>query len=197
MITTTTQKIATVLAVLVVIAAAGGIAQAATSKPSGMSQAEYRALMARSAGLNERYRLGAWKGVPEGLSPAEYRALTLRSEALNKQYGLGKWSAAAKTNVSTHGFAWGAFGIGAVAMLGLRPGRRRGRRQPAWPRSPSRQHLVAAPQRANIAPGFPGFGRGRCRLSMRFRAGCYPSARPQSRLFACASSRRAWIAESL
>ena len=119
MITTTTQKIATLLAVLVVLAAAGGIAQAATSKPSGMSQAEYRALMARSAGLNERYRLGAWKGVPEGLSPAEYRALTLRSEALNKQYGLGKWSAAAQTHVPTRGFSWGAFGIGAVAMLGL------------------------------------------------------------------------------
>ena len=63
-------------AALVVLAAASGIAQAATSKPSGMSQAEYRALMARSAGLNERYRLGAWKGVPEGLSPAEYRALS-------------------------------------------------------------------------------------------------------------------------
>jgi len=117
MITSAIQKIATVLAVLVVLAAAGGIAQAATSKPSGMSQPEYRALMARSAGLNERYRLGVWKGVPEGLSPAEYRALTLRSEALNKQYGLGKWSAA--KNVSTRGFAWGAFGIGAVAMFGL------------------------------------------------------------------------------
>ena len=61
MITTTSQKIATVLAALVVLAAAGGIAQAATSKPSGMSQAEYRGLMARSAGLNERYRLGAWR----------------------------------------------------------------------------------------------------------------------------------------
>ena len=119
MITTTSQKIATLLAVLVVLAAAGGIARAATSKPSGMSQAEYRALMARSAGLNERYRLGVWKGVPEGLSPAEYRALTLRSEALNKQYGLGKWSAAAQTHVPTRGFSWGAFGIGAVAMLGL------------------------------------------------------------------------------
>lgn len=119
MITTTSQKIATVLAALVVLAAASGIAQAATSKPSGMSQAEYRALMARSAGLNERYRLGAWKGVPEGLSPSEYRALTLRSEALNKQYGLGKWAASAQAQVSTHGFAWGAFGIGAVAMLGF------------------------------------------------------------------------------
>lgn len=137
MITTTSQKIATVLAALVVLAAAVGMAQAATSKPSGMSQAEYRALMARSAGLNERYRLGAWQGVPEGLSPVEYRALTLRSEALNKQYGLGKWSAAAQTHVSTQGFAWGAFGIGAVAMLGLVllaggaiVGNRRGREAP-------------------------------------------------------------------
>ena len=137
MITITSQKIATVLAALVVLAAAGGIAQAATSKPSGMSQAEYRALMARSAGLNERYRLGAWQGVPEGLSPVEYRALTLRSEALNKRYGLGKWSAAAQTHVSTQGFAWGAFGIGAVAMLGLVllaggaiVGNRRGREAP-------------------------------------------------------------------
>jgi hypothetical protein len=44
----------------------------------------------------------------------------LRSEALNKQYGLGKWSNASSiSTVSTHGFAWGAFGIGAVAMLGL------------------------------------------------------------------------------
>jgi hypothetical protein len=138
MITTTSQKIAAALAALV-LAAAGGIAQAATSKPSGMSQAEYRALMARSAGLNERYRLGAWQRVPEGLSPAEYRALTLRSEALNKQYGLGKWSAAAQTQVSTHGFAWGAFGIGAVAMLGVVllaggvvVGSRRGREAPRF-----------------------------------------------------------------
>ena len=137
MITNTTQKIATVLAALVVLAAAGGIAQAATSKPSGMSQAEYRALMARSEGLNERYRVGAWKGVPEGMSPDEYRALMVRSEALNKQYGLGKWSAAAQTHVSAHGFAWGAFGIGAVAMLGLIllaggvvVGNRRGRQAP-------------------------------------------------------------------
>lgn len=137
MITTTTRKIATVLAALVVLAAAVGMAQAATSKPSGMSQAEHRALMARSAGLNERYHLGAWQGVPEGLSPAEYRALTLRSAALNKQYGLGKWSAAAQTHVSTQGFAWGAFGIGAVAMLGLVllaggaiVGNRRGREAP-------------------------------------------------------------------
>jgi len=85
-----------------------------------MSKAEYRALVLRSEGLNEKYRLGAWKGVPQGMSPQEYRALMFRGEALNRQYGLGEWSNASSiSTVSTHGFAWGAFGIGAVAMLGL------------------------------------------------------------------------------
>jgi hypothetical protein len=45
----------------------------------------------------------------------------IRSEALNKHYGLGKWSksATARATTSMSGFSWGAFGIGAVAMLGL------------------------------------------------------------------------------
>jgi hypothetical protein len=118
MITKQTHRIAAVLAAIVALAAVTGVAQAA--RPAGMSKAEYRALVLRSEGLNEKYRLGAWKGVPQGMSPQEYRALMLRSEALNKQYGLGKWSNASSiSTVSTHGFAWGAFGIGAVAMLGL------------------------------------------------------------------------------
>jgi hypothetical protein len=90
--------------------------------PQGMTPAEYRALTLRSEALNQKYHLGSWKGVPQGMTPAEYRALTLRSEALNKQYGLGKWSApssARSPSGSTDGFSWGAFGIGAVAMLGL------------------------------------------------------------------------------
>jgi hypothetical protein len=118
MITKQTHRIAAVLAAIVALAAVTGVAQAA--RPAGMSKAEYRALVLRSEGLNEKYRLGAWKGVPQGMSPQEYRALMLRSEALNKQYGLGRWSNASSiSTVSTHGFAWGAFGIGAVAMLGL------------------------------------------------------------------------------
>ena len=118
MITKQTHRIAAVLAAIVALAAVSGVAQAA--RPAGMSKAEYRALVLRSEGLNEKYRLGAWKGVPQGMSPQEYRALMLRSEALNKQYGLGRWSNASSiSTVSTHGFAWGAFGIGAVAMLGL------------------------------------------------------------------------------
>jgi len=121
MFTSTTQKIATLLAALAVVAAATGIAQAATSKPAGMSQAEYRALTIRGNALNEKYRLGEWKNVPQGMTPAEYRALMIRGEALNKQYGLGKWSTSSSipTVAVSHGFAWGAFGIGAVAMLGL------------------------------------------------------------------------------
>ena len=57
-----------------------------------MSKAEYRALVLRSEALNQKYRLGQWKGVPQGMTPSEYRALVIRGEALNKQYGLGKWS---------------------------------------------------------------------------------------------------------
>ena len=117
MITKQTHRIAAVLAAIVALAAVTGVAQAAT--PAGMSKAEYRALVLRSEGLNEKYRLGAWKGVPHGMAPQEYRALMLRSEALNKQYGLGKWSTASTRTSSIQGFSWGAFGIGAVAMLGI------------------------------------------------------------------------------
>jgi hypothetical protein len=117
-----THRIAAVLVAIVALAAVTSVAQAATSRPTGMSKAEYRALVIRSEALNEKYRLGNWKRVPQGMTPAEYRALMIRSEALNKQYGLGKWSTATAVRTpagSTHGFSWGAFGIGAVAMLGI------------------------------------------------------------------------------
>ena len=91
MITTTSQKIATVLAALVVLAAVGGIAQAATSKPSSMSQAEYRALNLRSEALNEKYGLG------------ERTAAAVASQPTDQPPG----------------FAWDAFGIGAAVMFGL------------------------------------------------------------------------------
>jgi hypothetical protein len=90
--------------------------------PVGMTPAQYRAMQIRGEALNKQYGLGAWKGVPEGMTPPQYRALKIRGEALNKKYGLGRYSAAAATQASTgnsHGFDWGAFGIGAVAMLGL------------------------------------------------------------------------------
>jgi hypothetical protein len=118
MISRQTHRIAVVLAAIVALAAVTGVAQAA--RPAGMSKAEYRALMLRSEGLNEKYRIGEWKSMPQGMTPQEFRALMLRSEALNKQYGLGKWSKASSTSTAaTHSFSWSAFGIGAVAMLGL------------------------------------------------------------------------------
>jgi hypothetical protein len=87
----------------------------ASSKPSRMTKAEYRALMLRSQALNEKYGLG------QGMTKAEYRALTLRSEALNKKYHLGSWavSPASTTGSTGGGFAWSAFGIGAATMLGV------------------------------------------------------------------------------
>ncbi len=121
-ISSTAQRIAAVVVAIAALAAGNGVAQGATSRPAGMSKAEYRALIIRSEALNQKYRLGEWKSVPQGMTPAEYRALMIRSEALNKQYGLGKWSTATAARTatgSTHGFSWGAFGIGAVAMLGL------------------------------------------------------------------------------
>ena len=121
-ISSTGRSITTVLAVIVILATVGGVGRAAASRPAAMSKAAYQSLAIRSAGLDEKYRIGAWKGVPRGMTLAAYRALAIRSEALDKHYGLGKWktaSVARTRSVSTHEFSWGAFGIGAVAMLGL------------------------------------------------------------------------------
>ncbi len=86
----------------------------ASSKPAGMTKAEYRALMLRSQALNEKY------GVARGMTKPEYRALMLRSEALNKKYHLGAFAVSKPTVVAgADGFAWSAFIIGVAAALGL------------------------------------------------------------------------------
>ena len=121
-IASTIGRIAAVLATVSALTALAGVAQAGTSRPPSMSQAEYQALMLRSEALNQEYGLGPQSAVPQGMTSAEYRALMLRSEALNQEYGLGKQKAAAVTSQptnSTRGFAWGAFGIGAAVMFGL------------------------------------------------------------------------------
>jgi hypothetical protein len=121
-VTRTTKGIAAVFAAIVALTVLASVAQAAHSRPTGMTKAEYRALVLRSEALNEKYRLGEWKGVPAGMTPSQYRALEIRSEALNKIYGLGQGNASTASQTSsgsTDGFGWGAFGIGAVAMLGL------------------------------------------------------------------------------
>ena len=121
-ISSTGQRITVVLAAIAVLATVGGIARATASRPTGMSKAAYQSLAIRSAALDEKYRIGAWKGVPQGMTLPAYRALAIRSEALDKRYGLGtsKTASVARTgSVSTRAFSWGAFGIGAVAMLGF------------------------------------------------------------------------------
>ena len=121
-IATTIGRSAAVLATVTALTALSGVAQAATSKPTSMSKAEYRALMLRSEALNQKYGLGPQRAVPQGTTAAANRALMLRSEALNQMHGLGKQTAAAvasQPTSSSRGFAWGAFGIGAAVMFGL------------------------------------------------------------------------------
>jgi hypothetical protein len=96
--TTTTQKhrIAALLSVIGALLILGGTAQAATSKPARMSNAEYRALMLRSKALNEKYHLGTYSEAAQGTAAAARRALLLRSQALNEKYHLGTYSEAAQ-----------------------------------------------------------------------------------------------------
>jgi hypothetical protein len=87
----TIGRIAAVLATVGALTALAGVAQAQTSRPSGMSPGEYQALMIRSEALNQEYGLGTH-------APA-----AVTSQPTNP----------------TRGFAWGAFGIGAATMFGL------------------------------------------------------------------------------
>jgi hypothetical protein len=87
--TTRKHRIAALLSVIGALLVLGGTAQAASSKPAAMSNAEYRALMIRSQALNDRYGLGWPAPKPELMTAAEFRALMIRSQALNDKYGLG------------------------------------------------------------------------------------------------------------
>ena len=81
-----------VVAVIGTLLVLVGQAQAGSARPTGMSKAEYRALMIRSQALNAKYGLGGSRVVA---SPRP--AVT----------------------VGRSGFDWGDFGIGAAAMLGF------------------------------------------------------------------------------
>jgi hypothetical protein len=119
-ISRTTYRIGAIAGTIGVALALAAPLQASSSKPAGMSKAEYRALMLPSEALNKRYHLGAYR-LPQNMTAAEYRALMLRSEALNKKYHPGSWAVSpASTTVSTgSGFAWSAFGLGSAAMLSV------------------------------------------------------------------------------
>jgi hypothetical protein len=122
-IPTPSRGIAVVVALIGTMLVLVGSAQSGSARPSGMSKAEYRALMLRSEALNEKYGLGASAAKPAAMTWPEYRALMLRSKALNAKYGLGGSHATAAPRraitIAQGGFAWSDFGLGAAAMLGL------------------------------------------------------------------------------
>ena len=133
-ISQTTLRIGAFLGTIGAIVVLAASAQAATSKPAGMSQPEYRALMIRSEALNKRYGNAVSRLTPQQfkevyqaganrMAPQEFAALGARSEALNRRYGLDRTSQPTKVvgqpTGAVNGFGWGVFGIGAAAMLGL------------------------------------------------------------------------------
>ena len=130
-ISQTMLRIGTVLGAVVVLVSS---AQAATTRPAGMSQPAYRALMIRSEALNTLYGNAVTRLSPQQfagyyhaganlMTPQAFAALVARSEALNRQSELDRTDQ--PTNVvhqptgSANGFDWADFGIGAAAMLGL------------------------------------------------------------------------------
>jgi hypothetical protein len=117
--TSRTHRIAALLSVISAFLILGGTGQAATAKPSAMSNAEYRALILRSEALNKTYHLGTYDRAPQGTTATANQALMLRSSALNKRYHLGAFASAAPAATAGEGFSWSAFGIGSAAMLGL------------------------------------------------------------------------------
>jgi hypothetical protein len=111
----TIKQISQMFAVVTAISALLLLASpaSASSKPAGMTKAEYRALMLRSQALNDQYGLG------HRMTKAEYRALMLRSEALNREYHLGAFAVTKPAVVAkSDSFAWGDFAIGSAATLG-------------------------------------------------------------------------------
>ena len=87
----------------------GGLAYKASSRPAGMSQAEYRALMLRGAALNARY------GNPlTDMSPRQFRAAYLAGIA----YANGVSSSADRsTDSSGSTFDWRYAGIAALGAM--------------------------------------------------------------------------------
>jgi hypothetical protein len=136
-ISQTTSGIGAVLATVATIGAIvvlASSAQAATSRPAGMSQPAYRALTIRSEALNTLHgnavtRLspqrftGLYQAGANRMAPQEFAALVARSAALNRQYRLERTSqpttVVEQPTGSSNGFDWGDFGIGAAAMLGI------------------------------------------------------------------------------
>jgi hypothetical protein len=130
----TTLRIGAVLGTIGATVVLAASAQAATSRPAGMTEAAYRALVIRSEALNKRYGNAVTRLSPQQfeelyraggnrMAPQALVALVTRSEALDRRYGLDPTSQLTKVvreaTGSGNAFDWGDFGIGAAAMLGL------------------------------------------------------------------------------
>ena len=87
---------------------------------SGMTKAEYRALMLRSEGLNQKYGVVQVKGenfYARGLATAPDDAVPVKGENYFAN-GLPKQAPAVDSSNTTD-FAWGDVGFGIAALLGL------------------------------------------------------------------------------
>ncbi len=133
-ISQTTLRIGTGLGTIGAIVLLAAPAQAESSKPAGMSQPAYRALVIRSESLNKLYGNAVTRLSPQQfkklyqadanrMAPQAFAALAARSEALDRRYGLNRPSqptrVVGRQADSGNGLDWGDFGIGAAAMLGL------------------------------------------------------------------------------
>jgi hypothetical protein len=98
------NKLAIIGVVAAGLAVPMAVAQGAASKPTGMSQAEYRALMIRSQGLNQR------SGVSVSVKGENYYARGLPASD-------GSTSGPASSTAIE--FQWGDAGIGAAGVLGF------------------------------------------------------------------------------
>ena len=97
----------------------------AWAQPPGMTKAEYRALMLRSEGMNQRYGLGQYSqqaindklgeiGAWAVSSPQQTNTKPLVSEKL-----AGLNLSSTSTNTSGDGFDWSDAGIGAALAFGF------------------------------------------------------------------------------
>ena len=93
----TASRLVIVLGTLAAFVALASSAQASSTKPAGVTRAEYAAVLARSEALNETYsnaltRLSPerfatlWKAGGARLEPQELVALITRSKGLNHMY---------------------------------------------------------------------------------------------------------------
>lgn len=125
---TARRTIATISAGLVLVALPS--TALAGGRPQGMSPGAYNALVAQGQALNARYGNAVTKLSPQQfielynaggskLSPEALNALLVRSQAMNKAASETSLPRITTSTSSTGSFAWGEFGIGVAATIGM------------------------------------------------------------------------------